>query len=266
VSGADVWLNNPTRLMEASGTSGMKAAVNGVPNCSILDGWWDEAFDGRNGWAVGSGLVYQNQVNQDIVDADNLYATLESEVVPEFYDRGGDGVPHAWLNRMKASMKTAFRQYGTHRMVRDYIDDMYLPAIELAKLRAKDNNELAMGLGEWRTRIPGRFATVNIKEVQVEGISGDVFRLGNRLTVTAKVDRGQLLTEEIVVEFVAATPDEETVVDCIPMQLKHSEGSTLLYRATYSPSESGPVRYGVRVLPTHPGLASKCDPRLIRWS
>ena len=82
VSGADVWLNNPTRLMEASGTSGMKAAVNGVPNCSILDGWWDEAFDGKNGWAVGSGLVYENQVNQDIVDADNLYATLETEVVP----------------------------------------------------------------------------------------------------------------------------------------------------------------------------------------
>jgi phosphorylase/glycogen(starch) synthase len=266
VSGADVWLNNPTRLMEASGTSGMKAAVNGVPNCSILDGWWDEAFDGTNGWAVGSGLVYQSQVNQDIVDADNLYATLESEVVPEFYDRGGDGVPHAWLQRMKASMKTAFRQYGTHRMVRDYVDDMYLPAIKLAGLRAQNNNELAMALGEWRTRIPGRFATVNIKEVQVEGISGDVFRLGNRLTVTAKVDRGQLLTEEIVVEFVAATPDEETVLDCIPMQLKHTEGSTLLYRATYSPAESGPVRYGVRVLPTHPGLASKCDPRLIRWS
>jgi phosphorylase/glycogen(starch) synthase len=266
VSGADVWLNNPTRLMEASGTSGMKAAVNGVPNCSILDGWWDEAFDGHNGWAVGSGLVYQSQVNQDIVDADNLYATLETEVVPEFYDRDGDGVPHAWLRRMKASMKTAFKEYGTHRMVRDYIDDMYLPAIELSKLRAKDHNELAMGLGEWRMRIPGRFATVNIKEVQVEGISGDVFRLGNKLTVSAKVDRGQLLTEEIVVEFVAATTDEETIVDCIPMQLKHSEGATLLYRATYSPSESGPVRYGVRVLPTHPGLANKCDPRLIRWS
>jgi phosphorylase/glycogen(starch) synthase len=266
VSGADVWLNNPTRLMEASGTSGMKAAANGVPNCSILDGWWDEAFDGTNGWAVGSGLVYQNQVNQDIVDADNLYATLESEVVPEFYDRGGDGVPHGWLGRMKSAMKTALREYGTHRMVRDYIEDMYLPAIELAGLRAKNGNELAASLGEWRTRIPGRFATVNIKEVQVEGVSGDVFRLGNELTVTAKVDRGQLSAEEIAVEFVATGPDEETVLDCIPMRLKHTEGATLLYRATYSPAESGPVRYGVRVLPTHPGTSDKCDPRLIRWS
>jgi len=204
VSGADVWLNNPTRLMEASGTSGMKAAVNGVPNCSILDGWWDEAFDGKNGWAVGSGLVYENQVNQDIVDADNLYATLETEVVPEFFERPGDGIPHAWLARMKEAMKTAFIQYGTHRMVNDYIKDMYLPAMAMAKRRAKSRYELSREVAEWKKRIPGRFSTVTVKEVSVEGISGDVFKLGNRLTIRAKVDRGQLLTEEILAEFSSA--------------------------------------------------------------
>lgn len=266
VSGADVWLNNPIRLMEASGTSGMKAAVNGVPNCSILDGWWDEAFDGANGWAVGSGLVYESQVNQDIVDADNLYATLESEVAPEFYDRSDDGVPHAWLRRMKESMRTAFVQYGTHRMVRDYIGDMYLPAIELAAQRAKNNYELAERIGEWRTRVPGRFSTVNIKEVNVEGISGDVFRLGTKLTVKAKVERGQLEDKELLVEFVACTPDEQNIVACIPMELRHSEGAVLTYRAKYSPTEPGPMRYGVRVIPAHPGLANKCEARLIRWS
>ena len=180
VSGADVWLNNPTRLMEASGTSGMKAAANGVPNCSILDGWWDEAFDGKNGWAVGSGLVYETQVNQDIVDADNLYATLEAEVVAEFYDRGGDGIPHAWIGRMKESMKTAFRQYGTHRMVNDYIADMYRPAMELAASRNRKNYALSQEIGEWRKRIPGRFSTVTIKEVKVDGIRGDVCQAGQR--------------------------------------------------------------------------------------
>jgi len=266
VSGADVWLNTPTRLMEASGTSGMKAAANGVPNCSILDGWWDEAFDGKNGWAVGSGLVYESQVNQDIVDAENLYATLETEVIPEFYDRDDDNIPHAWIRRMKESMKTAFRQYGTHRMVRDYIGDMYLPALELADRRNKNNYALSLEIGEWRKRIPGRFATVTIKEVQVEGIHGDVFKLGNTLTVKAKVDKGQLMNEEILAELVAATPNEETIIDCIPMELKHSEGSTLEFYAKYSPSASGPIRYGVRVIPTHPGLASKCETRLIRWS
>lgn len=266
VSGADVWLNNPTRFMEASGTSGMKAAANGIPNCSILDGWWDEAFDGTNGWAVGSGLVYESQVNQDIVDADNLYATLETEVVPEYYDRGGDGVPHAWIRRMKESMKTAFKQYGTHRMVKDYIDDIYDPAIDIAVKRTKEDYSLSREIGEWRKRIPGRFSTVTIKEVQVDGIHGDVFKLGNKLTVTAKVDKGQLMDEEILAELVAATTDEETVMDCIPMKLKHSEGSTLEFKAEYSPNTSGPVRYGVRVIPVHSGLVSKCETRLIRWS
>lgn len=266
VSGADVWLNTPTRLMEASGTSGMKAAVNGVPNCSIPDGWWDEAFDGKNGWAVGSGLVYESQVNQDIVDADNLYATLESEVVPEFYDRGGDGVPHAWTERMKESLKTGFRQYGTHRMVNEYIEGMYLPAMALAAGRNKRNHALAQDLGEWRKRIPGRFSTVTVKEVRVEGIHGDVFKLGNKLTVRAKIDKGQLMDEEILVELVASTPNEKVVEDCIPMKLKHSEGNVLEYKADYAPKRSGPMRYGVRVIPMHAGLVNKYETRLIRWS
>lgn len=266
VSGADVWLNNPTRLMEASGTSGMKAAANGVPNCSILDGWWDEAFDGHNGWAVGSGLVYENQVNQDIVDADNLYASLETEVVPEFYDRGDDGIPHAWIHRMKESMKTAFVQYGTHRMVRDYINDMYRPSIELATRRNKDRYELARDIGEWRKRIPGRFSTVTIKEVRVDGIHGDVFKLGSLLRIVAKVDKGQMEEKEILTELVAATPDEETIIDCIPMTVRHAEGNTLEYQVEYTPMTSGTVRYGVRVIPVHPGLGDKSETRLIRWS
>ncbi|BDQ35494.1 alpha-glucan family phosphorylase [Pseudodesulfovibrio portus] len=265
VSGADVWLNNPTRLMEASGTSGMKAAANGVPNCSILDGWWDEAFDGRNGWAVGSGLTYESQVNQDIVDADNLYATLETEVVPEFYNRDG-GIPHSWLSRMKDSMKTAFRQYSTHRMVHDYIGDMYTPAIALSARRNKDNYLLAQEIGEWRKRIPGRFSTVTIRDVHVDGLHGDVFKLGSQLTVTAKVDRGQLLDEEVLAELVVSTPNDEVIIDAIPMKLKHTEGNILEFRANYSPATSGQVRYGVRVLPTHPGLSGKWDTRLIRWS
>lgn len=266
VSGADVWLNTPTRLMEASGTSGMKAAANGVPNCSILDGWWDEAFDGNNGWAIGSGIVYENQTNQDIVDADNLYATLETEVVPEFYDRGEDGIPHRWIGRMKESMKTAFKQYGTHRMVRDYIQDMYVPAIDIASKRNENGYALSQEISEWRKRIPGRFSTVTIKEIHVDGIHGDVFKLGNTLLVTAKVDKGQLTDKELLAELVTATPDEENIVDCIPMKLKTADDNMLEFQVEYSPNTSGPIRYGVRVIPVHDGLVNKADTRLIRWS
>lgn len=266
VSGADVWLNNPTRLMEASGTSGMKAAVNGIPNCSILDGWWDEAYNGKNGWAVGQGLVYETQVNQDIVDADNLYAVLEDEVVPEFYDRVGDGIPHAWVRRMKESMKTAFHQYGTHRMVNDYIADMYIPALELAKRRNKNGYALAQEIGDWRKRIPGRFSTIAIKEIKVDGIIGDVFKLGGKLTISATIEKGQLLDEEILAELLVTTASEETIIDCVPMSLKHTEGNNLEFMVEYSPKVSGSCRYGIRVIPTHPGLASKYETRLIKWS
>ncbi|WP_319541894.1 alpha-glucan family phosphorylase [uncultured Pseudodesulfovibrio sp.] len=266
VSGADVWLNNPTRLMEASGTSGMKAAVNGIPNCSILDGWWDEAYDGSNGWAIGQGLVYENQVNQDIVDADNLYAVLETSVVPEFYDRDGDGVPHMWLKRMKESMKTAFRQYGTHRMVREYIDDMYLPTIAISHLRNKKDYALSQEIGDWRKRIPGRFSTVTIKEIHVDGIHGDVFKLGEKFAVIAIIDKGQLLTEELLVELVVATASEDAVIDCVPMKLEHAEGNSLDFSVQYSPNFSGECRFGVRVIPTHPGLGSKYETKLIKWS
>jgi len=266
VSGSDVWLNNPTRLMEASGTSGMKAAANAVPNCSILDGWWDEAYDGANGWAVGQGLVYETQVNQDIVDADNLYEVLETQVIPEYYDTGGDGVPHAWLRRMKEAMKTAFRQYGTHRMVHDYINNMYVPTLNTSEKRNKKDFALARDIGEWRKRIPGRFSTVNIREVRVDGIHGNVFKLGKTLKVNAKVDKGQMNSDEIQAELVLANTRENEILDCVPMTLRHSEGNSLEFHAEYSPGFAGPCRYGVRVIPVHPGLFCKYETRLIRWS
>ncbi|WP_018124450.1 alpha-glucan family phosphorylase [Desulfovibrio oxyclinae] len=266
VSGSDLWLNTPTRLMEASGTSGMKAAANGVPNCSVLDGWWDEAYNGSNGWAVGQGIVYDTQVNQDIVDADHLYSVLEHEVVPEFYDRDEHGVPHAWVSRMRAAMKTSLGQYGTHRMVEDYIEELYKPALELSSRRSRDGYSLAREVGGWRKRIPGRFATASIKEVRVTGISGDIIRYGEPLHVTAQVDKGQLHDEELLAELVVADDSGSKPLDVAPMTIKHSEGNTLTFTAEYSPTTVGPVRYGVRILPVHPGLGSKYETRLIRWS
>jgi starch phosphorylase len=129
VGGVDIWLNNPRRPMEASGTSGMKAAVNGVPSVSILDGWWDEGFNGSNGWAIGDRQPDGDDAAQDAADAAEMYRLFEEEIVPRFFDRGEDGLPHAWLETMRASAASALWQFSTARMLTEYVERLYLPAV-----------------------------------------------------------------------------------------------------------------------------------------
>jgi alpha-glucan phosphorylase-like protein len=129
VAGVDVWLNNPRRPLEASGTSGMKAAINGIPSVSILDGWWDEGYTGDNGWAIGDRVADGDDAEQDAVDAAELYRLLEEEIVPRFFERGDDGVPHAWLTTMRAAIGSALWQFSTARMLTEYVDRLYLPAV-----------------------------------------------------------------------------------------------------------------------------------------
>jgi len=129
VGGVDIWLNNPRRPMEASGTSGMKAAINGIPSVSILDGWWDEGFNGSNGWAIGDREPDGDDVAQDGADATELYRLLEEEIVPRFFDRDDAGLPQAWVDTMRASIGSALWQFSTARMLSEYVDRLYLPAV-----------------------------------------------------------------------------------------------------------------------------------------
>jgi starch phosphorylase len=123
-----VWLNNPLRPQEASGTSGMKPPLHGGLNCSILDGWWPEAFNGRNGWAIGDGRTFKSRTQQDRYDADAIYELLENSIVPLFYTRDRAGLPRRWIGRMKNAMKTVCPAFNTHRMVGEYAAKYYLPA------------------------------------------------------------------------------------------------------------------------------------------
>ena len=134
VAGVDIWLNNPRRPLEASGTSGMKAAMNGVPSVSILDGWWDEGYNGRNGWAIGGREASGDEGAQDYADSEELYRLLEDEIVPRFFDRNQAGLPHAWLDTMRASIGGSIWAFSTARMVMEYVDRLYLPAVRSGQL------------------------------------------------------------------------------------------------------------------------------------
>ena len=129
VQGVDVWLNTPRRPMEASGTSGMKAAINGALNFSVLDGWWREAYNGQNGWAIGEDAELDAQI-QDEADAESLYATLENEIIPLYHERGADSLPHEWIAHAKNAVQTITPQFGTRRMVKEYVERLYLPALQ----------------------------------------------------------------------------------------------------------------------------------------
>ncbi|MDQ3938059.1 MAG: alpha-glucan family phosphorylase [Chloroflexota bacterium] len=145
VQGVDVWLNNPRRPLEASGTSGMKAAMNGVVNCSVLDGWWDEAYNGRNGWAIGGRETNPDEGAQDWADAQEIYRLLEEEIVPAYYERDEDGLPGRWLKLMKESMASAIWQFSTTRMLEEYTELLYLPAASRATRRAPPAEIVAAG-------------------------------------------------------------------------------------------------------------------------
>src|SRR6185295_631297 len=128
VQGVDVWLNNPRRPLEASGTSGMKAAQNGVPNVSVLDGWWDEGFEGDNGWAIGTRETDTDEAAQDWRDAQDLYRILEEQIVPAYYERDADGLPQGWLKVMRRAMASGLWRFSSTRMLHEYTESLYLPS------------------------------------------------------------------------------------------------------------------------------------------
>jgi starch phosphorylase len=142
VQGVDAWLNNPRRPLEASGTSGMKAAQNGVPNISVLDGWWDEGFEGDNGWAIGGRETNLDDGAQDWADAQDLYRILEQEVLPRYYERDADGLPTDWLATMRRSVASTAWRFSTSRMLHEYAELLYLPAAGVADARAHGRDEV----------------------------------------------------------------------------------------------------------------------------
>ncbi|MCW8131820.1 MAG: alpha-glucan family phosphorylase [Planctomycetota bacterium] len=269
VQGVDVWLNNPRRPMEASGTSGMKAAANGVLNCSILDGWWCEGYDGTNGWSIGRGEDYTDLEYQDQVESRSLYDLLEKQIVPQFYERGDDGLPRAWIRRMKRAMQTCIPVFSTHRMVREYSERFYVPS---AVRHASMNRNQAQGareLWDWKMTLFQRWAQVRIE--QVTAPQTEALPVGGSLEVSAKIHLGPIQPNWVDVQvFSGSLNDQNSIQEGRAVSLSrdegwHGEGGFHMYRGKVPCTGTGRFGFAVRVLPKHENLPNPFIPGLITW-
>ncbi|PZA06517.1 MULTISPECIES: alpha-glucan family phosphorylase [unclassified Meiothermus] len=258
VQGVDIWLNTPRRPMEASGTSGMKAALNGALNFSILDGWWAEAFNTRNGWQIGDERSYATEEAQDTADAQALYYTLEYEILPLFYARGAEGTPSGWLNMVRESIKSVGPRFSAARMVRDYLNQYYLP---LAQRSARLNaGEGIKEIAAWKTRLKNQWSNVRL---WVEN-RGDVMVNGQGLNLRAFLSAPNLPEDTLRVELVVRRSSGD--LEVLPLKPAGREREALVFEGNYLPHRPGSYVYGVRAIAVHPELSSPHEVAFIKWA
>ena len=266
VQGVDVWLNNPRRPLEASGTSGMKVAVNGGLNLSILDGWWVEGYDGDNGWAIGSGEEYTDLALQDAVESRQLYELLERDIAPTFYQRGSDGLPRAWVRRMKRSIATLVPAFNTNRMVEEYIGSCYLPSHRRFVTLSSDGLRAATDLAAWRRRVGQYWGQVRVEGV--EAPTGAMLRVGTEFPVKVHVHLGGLTPGDVEVQLCHGLLDamgEIASPQATALRPSANGAGRVTFAGSVPCTASGQFGFSVRVLPKHPNLPHPFEPGLVTW-
>jgi len=268
--GVDLWLNNPLRPLEASGTSGMKLPPNGGLNLSVLDGWWCEAFaqNRKSGWAIGEEIVDGSVDFQNEVDVASLFHILETQVVPLYYAKPDGRLPLAWLQLMRESIRSITPVFNTHRMVREYTERLYEPAAKAHMILAADKGLKAKGLSEWKDSIRAAWPGVRVDNVRVERPGLNV-QVGDTVSVRATVRLGKLAPDNVTVQAYYGEEVNNLILTPQASDMTLSSMSTdgvCEYSGAISAAESGSYGLSVRVIPTHVNLTQPHELRLISWA
>ena len=260
--GCDIWLNNPLRPLEACGTSGMKAAMGGALNLSILDGWWNEYYDDRNGWAIPTADSAGDGAERDALEAASLYDLLEHQIAPRFYDRAADGIPEKWVSDMRHTLATLSPELSADRMVKQYVENLYTPAALAERAISVSSYQPARDLAAWTARVTAAWPSVHVAHVESGGVDSTP-QLGEELNVRAYVELGDLAPDDVKVELVHGhARDGDVLTDIRRLRLDlegHDLGSPATFHGTVKLDRSGTFGYTVRVVPNHPLLATPAE-------
>lgn len=270
VAGVDLWLNNPRRPLEASGTSGQKVCVNGIINFSVLDGWWCEGYNEHNGWTIGDDTFYSNDFSHDIADSRSIYDTLENQIIPLFYKRDESGIPTGWVKLMKESIKSTAWRFSTDRMVQEYMEKMYYPLMERMDKIMSSEYQFARELAGWKSFIHSKWREVRIHAATAldkleshESVSGKPVRL------SVEVSLGEISPEDVSVEvYYGVAGQDEILEEPMIQQMKcigRTSESTYRYETDITLIDGGDYSYTFRVVPYNEKLINRFDMGLIRW-
>ena len=266
VQGVDIWLNNPRKLEEASGTSGMKAACNGALNLSVLDGWWCEGYSNETGWAIGKEEEYDDLNYQDVVESSEMYDLLEKEIVPLFYNRGEDGLPRGWIALMKSMMQAICPVFNTNRMVYEYNQRFYQPLMRRCQELTADNFTMAKSLAAWKQKVYQGWSGIKINYVKNNDSMEQ--KVGNVFEVEAGITLGSLSPDDVSVEIYNGMVDGEENYSSsqpIPMMYKGAESASYIFICQVPCQKSGLHGYTLRILPKNAALFNPYELGLIKW-